>query len=533
MSTPPLNPYRNDEGVLHNKLGIIDGAQLHEVEYQLTRIRALELQLEPIPGKFDLEHLKAIHEHLFKDVYDWAGKEREINVSKKSLTEPGWKTVFAEKGEIGEQAGRAFATTRERNHLKGMDTDAFVEGVTQVYTQWNAAHPFPEGNGRALNTMLTQLAREAGHEIDFRRMSGDFWLDAAEKSLQRVSLDNPRLTRPADSSEIKEIFEYITNPQPEKSIALEGIRANAYEQADRMNVQAAVMLATKKDPQWFIEEYKRHPDSFQGRYVAADLFKETFQEYAASKESRNRYNGPVHNSAAVLSSALFKQNLEENSEPTRDVVVFLTGTPGGGKTSQVLANGQLDTSIRMVFEGQMSNPVTSIEKIQQVIDAGLKPVIHVVHALPENALDNTLKRYTEVGRGASIGVMASIQGQLPDSLEQIKKQYGDAVQLIVTDVRDRNNPQHGLGWKNIDLLRSEGNHDHIKQRLSAALEQGRAAGAIKAGAYRQAAGLAPLDRDIGLVQKNDRQPSAHVSERGSSSSRGKEAVVSQEHDRGR
>lgn len=533
MSAPPLNPYRNDEGVLHNKLGITDGAQLHEVEYQLTRIRALELQLEPIPGKFDLEHLKAIHKHLFKDVYDWAGREREINVSKKSLTEPGWKTVFAAKGDIGEQAGRAFAISSERNHLKGMDTEAFVEGVTQVYAQWNAAHPFPEGNGRALNTMLTQLAREAGHEIDFRRMPGDFWLDAAEKSLQRVSLDNPALTRPADTSEIKEIFEYVTDPQPEKSIALEGIRANAYEQADRTNVQAAVMLATQKDPQWFIEEYKRHPDSFEGRYVAADLFKETFQECAASRESRNRYNGPVHNSAAVLSAELFKQNLKDSREPARDVVVFLTGTPGAGKTSQVLANGQLDSRVRMVFEGQMSNPVTSIEKIQQVIDAGLKPVIHVVHALPENALDNTLKRYSEVGRGASIGVMASIQGQLPGSLEQLKKQYGDAVQLIVTDVRDRNNPQHGLGWKNIDLLKSEGSHDHIKQRLSAALEQGREVGVIQAGAYRQAAGLAPLDRDIGLVQRNDRQPPAHVPERGSAPSRGQEAVVSQEPDRGR
>lgn len=203
-----------------------------------------------------------------------------------------------------------------------MDTEAFVEGVTQVYAQWNAAHPFPEGNGRALNTMLTQLAREARHEIDFRRMPGDFWLDAAEKSLQRISPDNPALTRPADTSEIKEIFEYVTDPQPEKFIALEGIRANAYEQADRKNVQAAVMLAVQKDPQWFIEEYKRHPESFKGRYVAADLFKETFQEHAASRESRNRYNGPVHNSVAVLSAELFKQNLTDNSEPARDVVVF-------------------------------------------------------------------------------------------------------------------------------------------------------------------------------------------------------------------
>jgi hypothetical protein len=129
--------------------------------------------------------------------------------------------------------------------------------------------------------------------------------------------------------------------------------------------------------------------------------------------------------------------------------------------------------------------------------------------------------------------MGTIQGQLPGSLEEIQKQYGDAVQLIVTDVRNRNNPQHGLGWKNIDLLRSEGNHDHIKQRLSAALEQGHETGFIGAGAYRQAAGLVPLDRDIGLVQKNDRQPPAHAPERGSAPGCSQAAVVSQERDRGR
>jgi fido (protein-threonine AMPylation protein) len=528
-----MNPYRDDNGVLHNQLGITDARQLHEVEYQLTRIRALELQVEPIPGNFDLDHLKAIHTHLFQDVYAWAGQERAINVSKKSLTEPGWKTVFTDKGEIPDQAGRAFALTHERNNLKGMDADVFVEALTQVYASWNGAHPFPEGNGRALNTMLSQLAKEAGHEIDFRRVPGDFWLDAAEKSLPRVNIDNPRLARPADTSEMKEIFEYITDPQPEKAINLEPIRVNVYEQIDRSNVQNAVMAAVKHDPQWFIEEYKRHPESFEGRYVAADLFKETFQEYAVSKESRNRYNGPVHNSAAVLSAELFKQNLKDTSEPARDVVVFLTGTPGAGKTSQVLANGQLDAKVRMVFEGQMSNPVTSIEKIQQVLDAGLKPVIHVVHALPENALANTLKRFGEQGRGAGIGVMSAIQGQLPDSLGEIQKQYGDAVQLIVTDVRDRNNPQHGLGWKNIDVLRSEGNHEHIKQRLSTALEQGRTTGTIAAGAYRQAAGLTPLDRDIGLVPKNDRQPPAHVPERRSATGRGQETVVSESRDRGR
>ena len=63
--------------------------------------------------------------------------------------------------------------------------------------------------------------------------------------------------------------------------------------------------------------------------------------------------------------------------------------------------------------------------------ACLTPVLHVLHTVEANAPDNKVRRCSEVGRDARIGVMASIQGQLPANLEQIKKQYGDAVQLLV------------------------------------------------------------------------------------------------------
>lgn len=377
-SSAPVNPYRDANGVPINKLGITDAAALRQVEYQLTRIRGLELQQKPIEGNYDLEHLKAIHKRLFSDVYEWAGQLREINVSKRSVTELGWKTVFVDKGNIEAQAGRAHSLTSAQDNLKGLDTEHFVDRITKVYAEWNAARPFPEGNGRAVNTMLQQLAQEAGHKLDFRRIPGDIWLDAAETSLPRVKIDDPKQVRSSDLSDIQEVFQNIADPKPERFLPLAPIRANVYVQADRNNVQAAVMQAVQAvqaDPQFFIDAYKRDERSYEGRYVAADLFKETFEEFAASNASRNRYNGPVHNSAAVLSAELFRQHLADKSAPLRDEVVFLKGTPGAGETSSVIVAGALPEHVRMVFEGQMYNPMTSIEKVQQVLDAGLRPVI--------------------------------------------------------------------------------------------------------------------------------------------------------------
>jgi hypothetical protein len=272
---------------------------------------------------------------------------------------------------------------------------------------------------------------------------------------------------------------------------LEPIRRRGAQEADRAEVESAVIAAVEANPEPFLAAYQAHPSSFGGRYVCADLFKETFPEYAASPEARGRFNGVVHNAAAVLSSEQFRRVVADTSEPDRDTAIFLTGIPGAGKTSFVLAGGDLDPATRVIFEGQLVNPATSIEKIGQAIEAGLKPVVLAVHPRPEDALANTFRRFTETGRGAGIGVMADIQGGLPEGLRAIERAFGDAVQLVVVDVRDRARPQQHTGWNSLPVLQTEGNREQVHQRLSDALEAHRAAGTITDDCYRQASGLPP------------------------------------------
>ena len=95
-------------------------------------------------------------------------------------------------------------------------------------------------------------------------------------------------------------------------MALEPIRRNAYAQPDRSEVQERVAAAVESNPEIFIDRYSNDPRSFAGRYVCSDLFKETFPEYNASRETRDRFNAPVHNSAAVLASEQFRRVLDIN-----------------------------------------------------------------------------------------------------------------------------------------------------------------------------------------------------------------------------
>ena len=78
--------YPPDDIVLRNRLDIRDAPTLEAAERQLVAQRLLE----PVPvGDVDLAHLKAIHHHLFQDVYAWAGDVRTVEIAKgKSQFQP-------------------------------------------------------------------------------------------------------------------------------------------------------------------------------------------------------------------------------------------------------------------------------------------------------------------------------------------------------------------------------------------------------------------------------------------------------------
>ena len=65
--------------VLRNLLDLTTQAELDAFEAEIT----LQRSTEPLPaGKLDDKHYRAIHRHLFQDVYEWAGKSRSVRISK-------------------------------------------------------------------------------------------------------------------------------------------------------------------------------------------------------------------------------------------------------------------------------------------------------------------------------------------------------------------------------------------------------------------------------------------------------------------
>ena len=154
--------------ILRNLRGIRDQAALDAFEAVSTAQRADE----PLPpGRMSVTHYKAIHHHLFQDVYGWAGRFRTVRISKDA-------SAFCYPEDIPREMNGLFANLRQQNRLHGLSRREFIPVAARFLATLNAIHPFREGNGRAQMTFLLLLARQAGHALDLGRLSPERFLAA-------------------------------------------------------------------------------------------------------------------------------------------------------------------------------------------------------------------------------------------------------------------------------------------------------------------------------------------------------------------
>lgn len=153
---------------LKNKLDITDSAELAREEERISKKRALELfengLLEAMePGTY--RTLQRIHEYLFRDIYEFAGKTRTVNLAKGNFR-------FAPVMYLD----AALA------NIEKMPQSNFNE-IVEKYVEMNVAHPFREGNGRSTRIWLDLiLKKELGLVIDWSQVEKEDYLMAMERS---------------------------------------------------------------------------------------------------------------------------------------------------------------------------------------------------------------------------------------------------------------------------------------------------------------------------------------------------------------
>jgi cell filamentation protein len=155
--------------VLENKLNITDQVELARTEEKISKQKAKQLF-----DSSDIQHVESgtfkglayIHDYLFSDIYDFAGKIREVNISKEDFR---FVPVMYLESAL-EKISRMPQST--------------VDEIIEKYVEMNIAHPFREGNGRATRIWLDVIFKtELKQVIDWNRVGKDTYLSAMKRSV--------------------------------------------------------------------------------------------------------------------------------------------------------------------------------------------------------------------------------------------------------------------------------------------------------------------------------------------------------------
>ena len=161
--------------VLQNIPGIRDPERLAAFEANVTAARLVELDASPLNGNFDAAHLRAIHRHIFQDIYRWAGEYRTVNISKGGQ-------FFGAAVFAGQALDAALQGLPGEGYLAGVDSRTFARRAALYMSEINAIHPFRDGNGRAQREFIRQLGLGAGFALDWGAVTAEEMMAASVES---------------------------------------------------------------------------------------------------------------------------------------------------------------------------------------------------------------------------------------------------------------------------------------------------------------------------------------------------------------
>ena len=177
---------------LQNKLGITESVKLAREEERISKIKAIELFNKNIlvdkkSGTFDT--LSYIHEFLFNDIYEFAGKVRVENIAKDNFRFAPVMYLNAALDNIDKMPQSTF------------------DQIIEKYVEMNIAHPFREGNGRSMRLWLDHILKsELGKVVDWNKVDKEDYLLAMKRSpIRDIEIKHvlgSALTSEVDSREI-------------------------------------------------------------------------------------------------------------------------------------------------------------------------------------------------------------------------------------------------------------------------------------------------------------------------------------------
>lgn len=153
--------YESDSGeqVLANKEGITASDEMDSAELVLLEKLYFSVFEDHFPaGKITVRILKNWHRRWLGNIYEWAGKERTVNISKAGF-------MFAPSAQLPRLLNdfdiKYLARYTPCTH---MNEEQLIEAIAIVHVELILIHPFREENGRLARLLADVMAVQGGYK---------------------------------------------------------------------------------------------------------------------------------------------------------------------------------------------------------------------------------------------------------------------------------------------------------------------------------------------------------------------------------
>lgn len=145
--------------------------------------RIVELEIKPVTGNFDVNHLKEVHRRIFQDLpkmgvnispgifrpsvgvnLDWV-KMRQLE-SVNAISNVAYSNMSHDAQKLDK-----ILSTIDIKKLSKLDKNKFSKSIADLYVTIDYIHPFRDGNSRTLRTFTKQIAKESGFALNWEELN--------------------------------------------------------------------------------------------------------------------------------------------------------------------------------------------------------------------------------------------------------------------------------------------------------------------------------------------------------------------------
>jgi cell filamentation protein len=170
----------DEHEILPNLLGFSLEKEIGLSEFEgFVTAEILLAEALTLATKFDVNYILKIHYLALKHLYAFAGKFREVNMSKRGFTFPAARFL--------PQSMMQFEMEMlSKLPKKYSEKESLIKDVAKVHAELLFIHPFREGNGRTARILANQMLRKAGYNpLKFELIENekrDFYIACVQKA---------------------------------------------------------------------------------------------------------------------------------------------------------------------------------------------------------------------------------------------------------------------------------------------------------------------------------------------------------------